>query len=249
MSEILPRSGSELMEVDTDVRVLDGAWDFGHGVADAFVSHVRKSVPLYDTGHFLAAELASCFMLPRGVGYELGVSTGELIRRLATHNARTASARWVGIDCEAEMIERARRDCAELGNVELVHADVREFEFDSCDFIVDFLTTQFLTRGERAGLYRRAFESLREGGAMFVYSKTLQADAFLQDLSGLLYSRFKRFHGLTHEQIVSKSESVYGVIKPETRKDARKLLKSAGFDRVDLVIKYLNFEGLLAVKK
>jgi tRNA (cmo5U34)-methyltransferase len=249
MSDILPRSGSTLREVDTEIRVADGVWNFGNGVADSFVSHVRKSVPLYDMGHFMAAELASCFMMPGGCGYEIGVSTGELVRRLASHNARTASAHWVGIDCEPEMIEKASEACRSFDNIELVCDDIRKFEFERCDFVVDFLTTQFLTRWERRNLYGKVFKSLREGGAMFIYEKTLQTDGFMQDLVGLLYSRFKRFHGLTHEQIALKSESVYGVIKPETRKNVKNMLKSSGFAQVSLIMKYLNFEGYLAVKR
>lgn len=249
MSEILPRSGSVLPAVDTDIQVSDGVWSFGNGVADSFVAHVRKSVPLYDMGHFLTAELASCFMMPRGKGYELGVSTGELIRRLASHNARTASAHWIGIDCEPEMVDKAADACEACGNIELVLGDIREFQFDRCDFVVDFLTTQFLNRQEREDLYRRIYASLRPDGALFLYAKTLQSDGFLQDLAGLLYARFKRFQGLSPEQISLKSESVYGVIKPVTGKELKGMLKSVGFRQVSLVMKYLNFEGILAVKR
>ncbi len=249
MSEILPRSGSTLQVVDTDIQVSDGVWSFGNGVADAFVAHVRKSVPLYDMGHFLAAELASCFVMPHGKGYELGVSTGELIRRLASHNARTASAQWVGVDCEQEMIEKASKDCSSCQNIELILGDIREFRFDSCDFVVDFLTTQFLDRRDREELYSRVYASLRPGGALFIYTKALQPNGFLQELAGLLYSRFKRYQGLNHEQISLKSESVYGVIKPVTERELKAMLKSAGFRQVSLVVKYLNFEGVLAVKR
>lgn len=249
MSEILPRSGYELKKVDTDIEVTNGVWNFSHGVASSFVNHVRKSVPLYDMGHFLAAELASCFMMPAGCGYELGVSTGELITRLANHNSRTRTATWIGIDCEEEMIAKARAQCKDLKNVKLELADICEYEFHHCDYAVDYLTTQFLDYPARLAVYSRIYESLRSGGAMFIYAKMLQEDAYLQDLSNLLYSRFKSANGLTYEQVALKSESVYGVIKPEMQNDFINMLKSAGFYQVYLVIKYLNFEGFLALKR
>lgn len=249
MSEILPRSGYDLKKVDTNIEVANGVWNFSHGVAGSFVDHVRKSVPLYDIGHFLAAELASCFMMPNGCGYELGVSTGELITRLATHNPRTKSATWIGIDCEEEMIAKARTQCSDLQNVELVLADICNYEFQHCDYAVDFLTAQFLDYPARLGVYTRIYESLRSGGALFIYAKMLQDDAYLQDLSNLLYSRFKSANGLTYEQVALKSESVYGVIKPEVRGEFINMLKMAGFYQIYLVIKYLNFEGFLALKR
>lgn len=153
-SSFPPRSGSDVAQVDTEITVENGCWTFSHGVANSFVSHVRKSVPLYDDGHFMAAELASCFSLPNGTAYELGVSTGELIAKLACHNARTQSVNWIGIDCENEMIAKAREHCAGLKNVELIEANLENFSFETCDFVVDFLTTQFLSHSKK----NRAFQ-------------------------------------------------------------------------------------------
>lgn len=158
-----PRSGLDVSMVDTEIEVQNGYWTFSNGVANSFVSHVRKSVPLYDEGHFMAAELASCFLLPKGKAYELGVSTGELIKKLARHNPRTRSVKWIGLDCESEMIAKAREHCAGIDNIELIEANLEDFEFDKCDFVVDFLTTQFLNRSAKRALFRKIYESLREG--------------------------------------------------------------------------------------
>ena len=243
-----PRSGLDVSMVDTEIEVQNGYWTFSNGVANSFVSHVRKSVPLYDEGHFMAAELASCFLLPKGKAYELGVSTGELIKKLARHNPRTRSVKWLGLDCESEMIAKAREHCAGIDNIELIEANLEDFEFDKCDFAVDFLTTQFLNRSAKRALFRKIYESLREGGAFFTYSKILQQDAFFQELALLLYSRFKTFNGLSAEQVVTKSESVYGVIKPESTVSMIELLHDVGFEKVTPAIRYINFEGFLAVK-
>ncbi|MEW6957896.1 methyltransferase domain-containing protein [Trueperella pyogenes] len=247
-SSFPPRSGSDIAQVDTEITVENGCWTFSHGVANSFVSHVRKSVPLYDDGHFMAAELASCFSLPNGTAYELGVSTGELIAKLACHNARTQSVNWIGIDCENEMIAKAREHCAGLKNVELIEANLENFSFETCDFVVDFLTRQFLSHSKKIELFKNIFESLREGGAFFTYSKILQQDAFFQELALLLYSRFKTYNGLSAEHVVTKSESVYGVIKPETSASMIDALRCVGFEKVTPVIRYMNFEGFLAVK-
>ena len=230
-----PRSGLDVSMVDTEIEVQNGYWTFSNGVANSFVSHVRKSVPLYDEGHFMAAELASCFLLPKGKAYELGVSTGELIKKLARHNPRTRSVKWIGLDCESEMIAKAREHCAGIDNIELIEANLEDFEFDKCDFVVDFLTTQFLNRSAKRALF-------------FTYSKIPQQDAFFQELALLLYSRFKTFNGLSAEQVVTKSESVYGVIKPESTVSMIELLHDVGFEKVTPAIRYINFEGFLAVK-
>ena len=105
-----------------------------------------------------------------------------------------------------------------------------------------------MNRSAKRALFRKIYESLREGGAFFTYSKILQQDAFFQELALLLYSRFKTFNGLSAEQVVTKSESVYGVIKPESTVSMIELLHDVGFEKVTPAIRYINFEGFLAVK-
>ena len=70
------------MKVGHDIKTERANWTFDKNVAESFVDHARQSIPLYDGGHDLVCYLSDFFCLPDSVCYELGVSTGELIKKL-----------------------------------------------------------------------------------------------------------------------------------------------------------------------
>jgi tRNA (cmo5U34)-methyltransferase len=233
--------------VGADLAVVDGAWSFEGPVAQGFVEHVRSSVPLYDEGHRLAAELASTFVRPGGLGYELGSATGQLLRTLATANDRTRAASWVGVERQQEMAEAARRHCAGIPNVSVVVGDVARVDYRPCDFAVAYLTLNFLDFAARADVLTRVRRSLRNGGGLFVFEKVLTPDPHLAGIVNLLHLRFKRDRGLSAEEILNKADSLAGILQPLTSAEYVELLHGAGFGRVTPVIRYLCFEGFLAL--
>ncbi|MEX5635692.1 MULTISPECIES: methyltransferase domain-containing protein [Parafrankia] len=235
------------MPVGAKLAVANGAWNFdGPVMAAGFVDHVRRSVPFYDAGHGLAAELASTFVRPGGLGYEFGTSTGQLLRTLATSAERNRAASWIGVERVPEMVESARRHCAGLGNVSVVKADLTDFELRPCDFAVAYLTLNFLDEKPRADVLARVRQSLREGGGLFVFEKVLTPDPHLAAIIDLLHLRFKRANGLSPEEILNKADSLAGILQPATAEEYVDLMRAAGFRRVTSVMRYLCFEGFLA---
>ena len=75
------------MKVGHDIDVAPANWTFTGNVADTFVDHVRRSVPYYDAGHDLVCQLSDFFCHGDSICYEIGVSTGQLLRKLAEHHA------------------------------------------------------------------------------------------------------------------------------------------------------------------
>ncbi len=237
-----------VVPVGGDLVVTSGAWSFERGVAPGFVDHVRRSVPLYDLGHQLVAEMASTFVRPGGLGYELGSATGQLLRTLACASPRTRAASWVGIEHEAEMVEQSRQWCGDLENVIIVEGDIATTEYRRCDFAVAYLTLDFLDLEPRTRTVERVHRSLRDGGGMFVFEKVLTADPRLHSLVTLLHHRFKRACGLTPEEILNKADSLAGIMQPMTGEEYADLLRGAGFRSVTTVLKHLCFEGFMALK-
>jgi tRNA (cmo5U34)-methyltransferase len=225
-----------------------GSWTFAGNVSDVFVSHVRHSVPLYEQGHDIACDLSSCFVGPAGLGYELGSSTGQLLRRLATHSEANTRTHWIGIDREATMTAAAQEYCSPLDNIECVHAGIENYHFETCDFVAAFLTMQFLPLDTRAEVVGRIYKALRPGGAFFMCDKVLAPDARLEDLITTMHYRWKRRSGLSPEEILNKKESLLGVLQPVTTEHNIDMIKSAGFISVVSVVKSLCFEGYVAVK-
>ena len=86
------------MKVGHDIETARADWSFGGEVADTFVDHIRQSVPYYDAGHDLICSLSDYFCHSDSACYEIGVSTGQLMRKLAEHHKQKTALRWIGID-------------------------------------------------------------------------------------------------------------------------------------------------------
>lgn len=236
------------MGVGQKIEAANAGWTFGNDVPATFVDHIRQSVPLYEMGHDLICQLSDFFVRNDSVVYEIGTSTGELIRKLAEHNAAKTGARWIGLDVEPAMIRAAEKHCAELPNVAILNADARHHEMESADLIVSYYTMQFVPPRYRQDLFDKLYASLNWGGALIMFEKVRAPDARFQDMIMQLYNDFKTRNGFTSDEIIEKSRSLKGVLDPFSTQGNLDLMARAGFKDVTTVQKYLCFEGFLAIK-
>lgn len=236
------------MNVGHKIEAKNAGWNFGGDVADTFVDHIRQSVPMYEEGHDLVCQFSDYFVSNNSVCYEIGVSTGELMKKLAIHNQGKPNARWIGIDTEKPMIEKAKKHCAGIENVELYVDDVRNFDFEPSDFIVSYYTMQFTPPRHRQEIFDKIYKSLNWGGAFIMFEKVRGPDARFQDICVSLYNDFKVRQGFSPEEILSKTRSLKGVLEPFSTEGNLGLLRRAGFSDMMSICKYICFEGFLAVK-
>jgi tRNA (cmo5U34)-methyltransferase len=236
------------MQVGYKVEAENARWSFGGNVPDHFVDHIRHSVPLYDAGHELVCQLSDFFCADGGTCYEVGVSTGQLLRKLVEHNRHKPRIRWVGLDTEPAMIARAKDYCQGLENVELLCEDCRVFPFEQADLIVSYYCMQFVPPRDRQRVFEKIYRSLNWGGAFIMFEKVRGPDARFQDILTSLYYDFKIAQGLTADEILSKRASLKGILEPFSSAGNLGLLQRAGFVDTMTVLKYLCFEGFLAIK-
>ena len=236
------------MEVGNGIDADNAGWSFGGTVPDTFVEHIRQSVPFYDEGHALICQLSDFFCGTDSVCYELGVATGELLKKLALHHSGKPSIRWVGLDREPAMVRAANEHCTDIENATCLCEDVRLFPFEKADLFVSYYTMQFVPPRDRQQVFTQVYESLHWGGAFIVFEKVRGPDARFQDMLTSLHTDFKVRNGLSADQILSKSRSLKGVLEPFSSEGNIGLLKRAGFVDVMTVYKYLCFEGFIAIK-
>ena len=236
------------MKVGHDIETARADWSFGGDVADTFVDHIRQSVPFYDAGHDLICSLSDYFCHDDSICYEIGVSTGQLIRQLAEHHRQKARVRWVGIDPVEKMIAKAKEHCAGLSNVEVTVGDALTYEFEKTDFITSYYCIQFIHPRQRQDLFNRLYERLNWGGALVMFEKVRGPDARFQDILVSLYNDFKQRNGFSPDEILNKTASLKGVLEPFSTEGNLGLLRRAGFTDTMTVFKYLCFEGFLAIK-
>jgi tRNA (cmo5U34)-methyltransferase len=236
------------MKVGHDIETSRANWSFDGTVAESFVGHVRQSVPLYDAGHDLVCDISDYFIRDDSIGYELGASTGQLLRKLAVHHAHKPASRFIGIDAVERMVEAARAHCAGLPNVEVALDDVLAYPFEKADLFVSYYCVQFVPPRHRQELVSRVYERLHWGGAFLLFEKVRGPDARFQDMSVALYNEFKQRNGFTADEILNKTASLKGVLEPFSTEGNLGLLRRAGFTDIMTVMKWVSFEGFLAIK-
>lgn len=241
------KSISKIDVVGDAIAAGNANWTFGGKVSETFDAHVSKSVPFYEIGHELIAMVSDFFLRENSLCYDLGCSTGELTRRLA-QRAESRKVRFIGLDSEQGMIQKAQEKCSGLKMVEFQETNLLDHEFEKADLVVCYYLMQFVPASNRQLLYNRIYDSLNWGGGLLLFEKVRAPDARFQDMMSTIYTDFKLNQGYTSEEIISKTRSLKGVLDPFSTNGNLDLLKRAGFVDIMTIMKYVCFEGFLAIK-
>ena len=241
-----------MSDVGDGIKSVKAAWTFGGETANTFDSHVSKSVPLYHLGQKLACDISDYFIKDDGsVCYDIGSSTGGLTLHFAEHHREVKpSVQFVGIDTEPKMIEAAEKKQIELKlkNVNFLCDDITNFNFENTNFISSYYTVQFIKPSERQRLIDKIFNSLNWGGGFLIFEKVRAPDARFQDMMVGLYDEYKLESGYSPEEIFGKTRSLRGILEPFSTQGNLDMLRRAGFKDIISVMKFISFEGYLAIK-
>jgi tRNA (cmo5U34)-methyltransferase len=236
------------MKVGHKIEAGNANWSFGGDVPDTFVPHIRQSVPLYEEGHELTCLISDFFVSNTSTVYEIGVSTGELLKKVALQAKAKPDARFIGMDVEPAMTAKARSHCKDVPSITILDEDARLFNFEPSDLIISYYTMQFIPPRDRQKLFDKIYASLNWGGAFIMFEKVRAPDARFQDMATTLYNDFKLRQGFSCDEIVMKTRSLKGILEPFSTEANIGLLRRAGFQDVTTVSKYICFEGFLAIK-
>jgi len=229
-----------------NITAYNANWKFDAKTAQNFEEHVLRSVPLYEQGHTLVEQFSDFFIKDDSIVYELGSSTGKLSYGLSCkHEFR--NAKFIAIDIEQDMTDIASKKY-QSKNLTFSCDDINTMEFEKSDFIVAYYTVQFIHPKLRQELINKIYEALNWGGAFIMFEKVRANDARFQDIITTLYTEYKLSNGYSPDEIISKSRSLKGVLEPFSSNANVDMLKRAGFEDILTIFKYLNFEGILAIK-
>lgn len=225
----------------------NASWKFSGDIPLKFDEHVSKSVPLYHEGHQLILELSDFFLSDDSICYDIGCSTGTVLEMLSTRHSNK-NIRYIGIDKEVGMMEMAQQKIYEGSNIELICTDINTKSLEKSDLIISYYTIQFIKPKFRQALFDKIYESLNWGGAFILFEKIRAPDARFQDIVSQAYQSYKYTRGYSAEEIFNKSQSLKGVLEPYTESENMMYLQRAGFKDQMSIMKYLCFEGILAIK-
>jgi len=232
------------------LNVEKGNWNFsGNKIAEKFYSHVSKSVPLYNEGHNLICELSEYFLKSDALCYDLGCSSGELTRKLADTNKSQKGLKFIGVDIEKSMINKAKENNNNLyKNINYIADDIHSLKLKPSELIVAYYTVMFAKEYQKQLLINKIYKSLRWGGAFILFEKVRAPDARFQDMMTRIYDDYKLSNGYLPDEIVAKTQSLKGILNPFSTQGNYDMLSRAGFVDIMTVQKYVSFEGIIAIK-
>ena len=227
-----------------------GKFEFNEPVARVFDDMLERSVPFYKECQQMVVDLALHFAQKDSAIYDLGCSTGTLLRHLVKSIPKTKNIKFVGLDNSEAMLKKARGKLkGPLKRCKLVAADLEsDFELTDASVVIMNYTLQFIPPRRRAAMLKKIYKGLRPGGGLILIEKVRGESAPLNDLFIEQYHGYKRQRGYSKLEISRKREALEKVLIPLKPGKNSDLLADAGFRQVDVFFKWFNFAGFLAVK-
>lgn len=223
-------------------------FSFNQEVALAFDDMVTRSVPLYHESQRMIVELLGKNLQKRELVYDLGCSTGTTLLNINQHLGHL-NLELMGIEASPEMIKLAQEKCsAHAQNTHFIHLNLETFKPHDCAAAISHYTLQFIPKDQRLNIVKNFHDKLRPNG-MFILSEKVLSDS--NELNPLLincYHDYKKSQGYTELEINQKAEALKGVLEPYTIEENLNLLRAAGFNRVDVILKWYNFATMIAFK-
>ena len=235
-----------MVQVDrlfSEVDLKSGEFSFDENVARVFDDMISRSIPLY------ADVQRSVPVLAKRLDYEpikvvdLGCSTGTTLIHLA-RNLPKHDLELIGVDNSKAMLAKCHEKLAALdlsAQVTTYQADICDFEFSEASIVLMNYTLQFVAVDARPRILRRIRESLRPRGFLLVSEKVAHEKPAMDNALIELYFEFKRRQGYSELEISRKRDALENVLVPLTIQGNLDLLHSAGFARVELLLKWFNF--------
>ena len=109
-------------------------------------------------------------------------------------------------------------------------------------------TLQFIDYSKRHDVLSRIYENLKPGGVFLISEKLKEEDTEIQSLNTNTYEKFKAGNGYSFLEIANKRQALENILVPQSTDKNIDMLKLAGFSRVDILFKWLNFATFIAFK-
>ena len=227
-----------------------GKFEFNEPVARVFDDMLERSVPSYKECQQMVVDLALHFAQKGSAVYDLGCSTGTMLKHLVRAIPEKQKIRFVGLDNSEAMLNKARGKLkGHLKRCALVKANMEsDFGLSDASVVIMNYTLQFLSPRRRAAMLKKIYQGLRPGGGLILIEKVQGESDDLNDLFVEQYHAYKRNQGYSKLEIAKKREALEKVLIPLKPGKNRDLLEKSGFRQVDIFFKWFNFAGFVAVK-
>jgi tRNA (cmo5U34)-methyltransferase len=221
-------------------------FEFDEEVAAVFDDMLSRSVPFYEQSQEMTKFFALKALDNGGIMYDLGCSTASLLISIAK---QLSNARLVGLDNSDAMLEQARKKAHAFNvDIELLNADILEYDYEQADVFVSNYTLQFIRPLVREELVKKIADALKKDGVFIFSEKVISHHPKLnKDLIEHYYD-FKKKQGYSEFEISQKREALENVLVPYSEDENIKMAKNAGFSHCEVVFRWANFATFIAIK-
>ncbi len=230
-------------------------WKFSKETVETFDEHIKKSIPHYEDCHKLAIKTSEFFLTHDSLVYDLGSTTGSFAEKLCHYYKHKYKLDIKCIEREPHFCEYSnnrinKSDLKKFHKIKFINDDISNLNLgtERSDLITSFFTMQFIKPNKRSKIIEKIYNSLNWGGAFIFFEKVRGADARFQDILSHLLSIEKLEKNFKHSEVLSKSLSLAGQMEPFSDLGNRQILSNAGFKDIDLLFRYINFQGYLCIK-
>lgn len=241
-------------KVYADKRVEVSPFEFNEDVVRVFPDMIERSVPGYRSVLDMTRVVASAFVKPGTVVYDLGCSLGATTRAILDGVAGMngeEDCKIVAIDNAPAMIHQCQRELSSYAtcvDLDLRLGDILEEPVQNASLVTLNYTLQFIPLAERLPLLTRICDGLIPGGALILSEKVVFSNSIHQDVLTSLHHGFKRMNGYSDLEISQKRTALENVLIPESIRTHQDRLNRAGFSTNMVWFQSLNFVSILAVK-
>lgn len=223
---------------------------FDERVADVFDDMLDRSVPFYRQVIEMTAEILDRSLQEGDTVYDLGCSTATTLIFLA-RELESKKISFIGVDNSRAMLAKALRKTEMFSvqdRINFMDQDITRTEFTGAGAVILNYTLQFIKPSVRLEFLQKIFKGLRQEGVLILSEKIISQDEQLDSQFLDSYHRYKMRRGYSELEIANKREALENVLIPHTIKENSKLLKEAGFTRVETFFQWFNFVSFIASK-
>ncbi|MBF0205032.1 MAG: methyltransferase domain-containing protein [Desulfamplus sp.] len=164
------------------------------------------------------------------------------------------------VDSSPSMIEKYRNRLGHLRklkpnynyekctNINLVCGTAEDISIFNASVVIVNLTMQFIKPEKRDQFIQKIYNGLNKGGILLLTEKIIHENEVILEMHHDFYKKFKIENGYSELEISRKRDSLENILIPETLASHTKRLKNAGFDTMDVWLKWFNFASMIAIK-
>jgi len=222
-------------------------FEFDEEVAAVFDDMLERSVPFYKESQKITQFFALKNLKEGGILYDLGCSTASLLINI--HRFLDVNASLVGLDNSAAMLAQAKRKCEAYGaKIDVLNADILEYEYKKADVFISNYTLQFIRPLVREKLVKKIASSLEKEGVFIFSEKVISHHSKLNKDFIECYYDFKKEQGYSTYEIMQKREALENVLVPYSEEENIKMAQNCGFSHCEVAFRWANFATFIAIK-